>query len=150
MWRAAFRGCGVQVLAFYERDEIGIGARGGMIVEAAPAFYGRQIDHDDSGVDRLVGGIGDECHAFFAAMEIEADVVQIGGGQRNVRGEQDFFDDLIGLQIYGQTFWAAGSYRAELNAAGIENPESLAAWDRRLRFARRLIFHRVCRRVRSD
>src|ERR1051326_5371479 len=100
-----------------------------MVAEAAPGFAGGEIDDDDA-IGAAVGGVGDEAHARWTALEVEADVIEIGGGENGgIAAEVDGLGELVGSEIDADEFCGAGDDGLEVNASGIDDPEAIFVVD---------------------
>src|SRR6266446_681313 len=94
-----------------------------MVVQAAPAFSGSQIDDDDAIRSRR-RGVGNESYPLRTTVQVKSDVIQIGHWQSYVRGENDFFGDPVRVEVNRDQLRTTRFDPAEREAPGVENPET--------------------------
>jgi hypothetical protein len=92
-----------------------------MVVQTSPCRPGGEVDHDDA-VGSLIGRIGDVGDAGLPLTQIESDVIEIGGGQGDVGFEHDRLHHLVDGEVDAHELGPAAFGRAELGAAGVEDP----------------------------
>lgn len=94
----------VQRLAPHMRDELPLGPHRGQAVQVSPGLARAKVDDDDA-IAALVAAVGDVCDAGAArgpgevAPQVEAHVVEVGEGRRDVRRKDDGLDDGVGGQV---------------------------------------------------
>jgi hypothetical protein len=89
----------------------------------APASPGGEIDDDQSVRPRPRAGVRDERHPRLATTQVEPDVVQVGGRERDIGREPDGLDHAVSLGIDADELRSAQDRRAELDRAGVEQPQ---------------------------
>ncbi len=108
----------------HDRQEVLIRLRGRVVVQPTPALAAAQVHHDDA-VRPVARGVGNVRDADRALPKVEPDVVEVRRLERDLGREGDRFEDFVRREIDPDEFRSTGNDRPELDAAGVEDPETI-------------------------